>query len=162
MSKTLTPAQQLDVMRLRPLALHIARDMRPGDDDFSSQAVLLLCEAVLRYDPRRGVGLDEFVGWEMRNRLLKYCAKNYPPDSPRRASYRGSLPAFHRDVGGPSVEEAIAALPQPSQSVVLARASGCTWRATSKATGIPVGECKRLFREAKVELRKSLAQRYEK
>lgn len=148
-------------MRLRPLAATVARGVR-DDADTIADAMLALCEAVLKYDPQYGLSVDEYVALEIHRRVRDADMRAFPPDTPNRVKYRESRPVVHRDAGGPSVQEAIAALPQPSQDVALARSSGNTWREIAASTGLSVQECRRLYHEAKVSLRQLLSTRYEK
>lgn len=52
-----------------PMAERIARSFS-RDDEYESEALLSLCEAVLAYRPDRSASIDDYVGMCIRSRLL--------------------------------------------------------------------------------------------
>lgn len=64
----LSAKQQAEVVRLLPYVQRIARSFGL-DDEFDSEAQLILCEAVPTWKPEFGVPIDQYVGVCVRRRL---------------------------------------------------------------------------------------------
>lgn len=66
----LTEAQQKEVVRLIPYAGKIANSFSRSED-YQQEAFFALCVAVEKFDPTRGVPIDQFAGLCIRHHLLK-------------------------------------------------------------------------------------------